>query len=165
MLDRLDLITDDRRDAFGATKTWKIVNNLGTNLRLSDTTQLAWRNGAKLVTDTIDEAEHDGLTYLLGFELRRSLGPRWDVSGHLDQLHSLESDVRRTSYGIGVGRSFATNLWVRLGYNADGFRDGDFSMADATAQGIHLDLRIKFDQDTLRELQLNDRGRGDLTLP
>jgi len=62
------------------------------------------------------------------------------------------------SYGLSVGMTPARNAWISIGYNLEGFTDADFSGAEYTAQGLYLKLRVKLDQDSVRELWNNRRG-------
>ena len=73
----------------------------------------------------------------------------------LAALHSWESDVMDYSTGLDVGMTFAKNVWVSVGYNFAGFRDDDFSASRHTAQGPYLQIRIKADQDTFKDLNLD----------
>jgi len=68
--------------------------------------------------------------------------------------------------GADVGVTFMKNAWVSLGYNVQGYNDKDFDDAHYLAQGPYLKFRIKFDQDTFKDLNLssmrarrNDRSR------
>ena len=83
------------------------------------------------------------------------MNKRYDLGLHLAALHSWESDVMDYSVGLDVGVSFAKNIWVSLGYNFAGFRDADFSASRHTAQGPYLQIRIKADQDTFKDLNLD----------
>ena len=56
--------------------------------------------------------------------------------------------------GVSIGFKVADNAWLSVGYNQRGFMDADFSGAAYRAQGVYLNLRFKFDQNTFN---LNDR--------
>ena len=56
------------------------------------------------------------------------------------------------SAGLSLGHSFAKNVWLSFGYNFAGFEDEDFAQARYTANGPYIQFRIKFDQDSLRDL-------------
>jgi opacity protein-like surface antigen len=66
-------------------------------------------------------------------------------------LRSHKVDQYEYSYGLSLGYSPVTNLWLSLGYNWDGFEDDDFSMSGYTAEGVYLKLRFKFDQQSVRD--------------
>ena len=51
---------------------------------------------------------------------------------------------------MSTGWNLGKDLWLSIGYNFDGFKDKDFSLAEYTAQGAYLKVRFKFDQDTLK---------------
>ena len=80
---------------------------------------------------------------------------RFDLGAHTAVLHSWESDVMDYSTGFDVGMTLAKNVWISLGYNFAGFRDDDFSASRHTAQGPYLSIRIKADQDTFKDLNLD----------
>jgi len=44
------------------------------------------------------------------------------------------------------------NVWLSLGYNFNGFDDDDFEAARYTREGLYLKLRVKFDEDTARNI-------------
>ena len=71
---------------------------------------------------------------------------------HLNTMNSWESGVRDYSAGFSVGISPEKNMWISTGYNFVGFRDDDFSGSEFTAQGFFIKFRMKFDQETLRDL-------------
>jgi hypothetical protein len=54
-----------------------------------------------------------------------------------------------------VGVTFMKNAWVSLGYNVRGYDDRDFDDAHYLAQGPYIKFRVKFDQDTFKDLNLS----------
>ena len=56
------------------------------------------------------------------------------------------------SAGLSVGHSFAKNVWLSLGYNFAGFEDEDFAQARYTVNGPYIQFRIKFDQESIKQL-------------
>jgi hypothetical protein len=56
------------------------------------------------------------------------------------------------STGLSIGHTLFKNTWVSAGYNFLGFEDKDFSRANYTAQGPFVQFRMKFDQQTVREM-------------
>ena len=63
------------------------------------------------------------------------------------------------NYGLSVGYLLMQNMWISLGYNFDGFKDSDFSVAEYTAKGIFFKYRLKVDQHSFRSLFNQDPGR------
>lgn len=77
---------------------------------------------------------------------------------------SWSSHTHAGSYGASVGFSPVRNLWLGVGYNLAGFRDRDFTSANATAKGWYLYLRIKADQGekdttTKRQVMFEEAAR------
>jgi hypothetical protein len=89
--------------------------------------------------------------FLFGLELRKDLGKRFDIGAHANVLRGHEYNQNQYSYGLSIGFTPVTNMWLSLGYNWDGFKDNDFSMASYTAEGVYLKLRFKFDQQSVRD--------------
>jgi uncharacterized repeat protein (TIGR01451 family) len=160
VFDRLELKYDDVTGALnaGAANTYesaRLVNNLHANWQLDTATQLGLQYGARYVSSTFEGEEYAGVSDIAGADLRRQLNARYDLGFHGAALHSWESDVLDYSFGLDVGVTFAKNIWVSVGYNFAGFRDADFSASRHTAQGPYLQIRIKADQDTFKDLSLD----------
>jgi hypothetical protein len=152
VFDRLDLIYENRDDGSVDLRSSRIVNNLNANWMMDRRTQLAFQYGAKYVRTNIDAAAYTGYTDLFGAGFRRDLNERWDAGLHADVLHSWNSELMQFSWGVDLGITFAKNIWLSVGYNFAGFRDDDFSVGNYTAQGPFITIRMKADQETLKEL-------------
>ncbi len=152
VLNRLDLNYENTRSETSRIRNRKIVNNLNFNYTLDSIHQFAAHWGIKYSLDNIDGEEYDGVTQLFGFQYRRDINDKLDLSVHGDILHSSNADNFRYSFGPSVGVNVYKNAWLSLGYNIDGFEDEDFSSAEYTASGPYLKLRIKFDTSTVKGL-------------
>ena len=107
----------------------------------------------KYVIDRFDTEEYSGVTTLLGSEFRHDISDVFDVGVHANTLYSGNSGVMKYSTGVSLGWNMKRNIWLSVGYNFDGFEDRDFSAAGYTASGPYIRFRMKFDQDTAKELQ------------
>ncbi len=152
VLDRLDYKFENRKNADGSFKARRIVNNLNANYKPHHKLQVALQYGAKYVFDTIDNRSYTGYTDLTGLEARYDLTRRWDLGLHASLLHSWGAGQLDYRSGCSVGYAMMKNMWVSLGYNFTGFTDEDFSAADHTAAGPFLKMRIKFDQQSVKEM-------------
>jgi uncharacterized repeat protein (TIGR01451 family) len=155
VFDRFELKYDERGDALSSFESSRIVNNLHANWQLNPELQLGMQYGARYVSSTFEGEKYDGISDIVGFDLRRQLTRRFDLGAHAAALHSWESDVIDYSVGLDVGTTLAKNVWISVGYNVAGFRDDDFSASRHTAQGPYLKIRIKADQDTFKDLNLD----------
>ena len=139
----------------------RIVNNSHLNLLLDPRTQIGIQVGARFVVNSFDGDRYSGASGLLGVDLRRDLTRRFDVGLHGTALESFSSGVRTTSLGADLGVTLVKNVWVSIGYNLQGFSDHDFDDARYLASGPYLKFRVKFDQDTFKDLNLAGlRGKG-----
>ncbi|HEX6637114.1 MAG TPA: OmpA family protein, partial [Steroidobacteraceae bacterium] len=155
VFDRLELKYDERSDLLSSVESSRIVNNLHANRQLTPDLQFGFQYGVRHVSSTFEGEEYSGVSDIAGFDLRRQLTRRFDLGGHVATLHSWESNLLDYSAGLDVGVTFARNVWISVGYNFAGFRDDDFSASRHTAQGPYLKVRIKADQDTFKDLNLD----------
>jgi hypothetical protein len=155
VFDRLELKYSKQSDALNLFESSRLVNNLHANWQLNPSLQLGVQYGARYVSSTFEGEKYAGLSDIAGFDLRRQLTRRFDLGLHAAALHSWESNVMDYSSGFDVGTTLAKNVWISVGYNFAGFRDDDFSASRHTAQGPYLKIRIKADQDTFKDLNLD----------
>jgi hypothetical protein len=152
VLDRLELIKEWKRDITANFSNWRVVNNLAVNYQATDRWQLAGQYGAKIVQEKIDGIFYGSFTDLMGFETRYDITDKWDLGLRASVLHAWGIDQMDYSSGVSIGHSPANNIWISLGYNFFGFTDEDFSRQDYTSKGIYLQFRMKFDQESIREV-------------
>ncbi|HUQ11421.1 MAG TPA: OmpA family protein, partial [Steroidobacteraceae bacterium] len=155
VFDRFELKYDDQASLQAQFESSRVVNNLHANWQLSPAMQLGLQYGIRYVSSTFDGEKYDGISDIAGADLRRKLTRRFDLGAHVAALHSWESNVIDYSTGIDLGTTFAKNVWISVGYNFAGFRDDDFSASRHTAQGPYIKIRIKADQDTFKDLNLD----------
>jgi len=151
VLDRLDMIMEDRKGGDFTFHNQRYINNLNLNYKLETRTQVSFQYGAKYVRETIDREDYAGYIDIFGIEVRYDVTKRWDVGLRVSTLHAWSANQYKYGSGASVGYNFAKNVWASVGYNFTGFRDKDFSRADFTAQGPFVKFRMKFDQETVRD--------------
>jgi hypothetical protein len=155
LLDRLELKRDTHADRLGAFESARIVNNLNSNWQINSQTQMGVQFGVRYVSSTFDGERYSGFSDLYGFDLRRDLSKRVDIGLHGTWMHSWSTSTSDLSAGVDLGITVARNMWISVGYNAVGFDDKDYSASRYTAQGPFVKLRMKFDQDTFKDLSLD----------
>ncbi len=139
----------------------RIVNNSHFNVLLDPRTQVGLQLGARFVMSSFDGDHYSGASALLGLDLRRDLSRRLDVGLHGTALQSFNSGVGTSALGADLGITVVKNVWISVGYNVLGFTDHDFDDARYLAQGPYIKFRVKFDQDTFKDLNLAGlRGKG-----
>jgi hypothetical protein len=127
------------------------MDNFLANHRPRKDLQVSLGYGGKFTRERIAGAIHQGYTDQGSLELRYDLSPRWDVGLRGSLLHVWSARQVAASGGPSVGYSPATNVWLSLGFNAFGYDDRDFSASSHTAFGPYLRMRLKFDQESVRE--------------
>lgn len=154
LLNRTSFIYDEdierQSDAPYSLKGHRWVNNTVANWTWRERHQLSAQYGARYVLDTIDQERYSGYSDLIGGEYRYDITQRFDIGVRGSTLASWNSRLRKNSVGVMAGYSPMHNVWLSLGYNFIGFYDRDFVGANARMEGVVLDFRIKFDQNSVR---------------
>ena len=151
VLNRLDLIYEETAGGLD-TNSWRIVNRLSANYQPYQELQVSLHYGSKYVLETIEDDDFDGYTDFIGIEARHDITERIDIGVRGSALHSWNGGQVDYAFGPIIGFNLATNMWLSLGYNVAGFYDRDFSKADYTARGPYVQFRMKFDQNTITDL-------------
>lgn len=138
-------------DQLGQT-TRKIVNNFAANTLVNERWQLSTNWGVKNVSTEIAGQDFSNTTHLLGAETRYDITEKIDIGLRGQFLVNAQSNSSSYSFGPSVGISPVKNIWINAGYNFSGFRDDDFEAAEFSRQGVYLQMRLKFDQNTARGL-------------
>lgn len=152
---RLDYIDERSSGVISESHTRKLVNNVNINWLPKRNTQLSLQYGSKYVLDDFNGSSNSGYTDLTGVELRHDLNQDWDVGLHASMLHTWKGGEKNYGLGSSLGYKLMDNMWVAAGYNLRGFEDTDFSGAAYRSQGPYIALRVKFDQDTIKNLKDN----------
>jgi hypothetical protein len=130
------------------SREWTDIDREGNLFQRYERNQWSLYYGAKYALDTFDGTSYSGFTDLIAVEMRHDINSWIDFGLHASSLNARSAGSHVYSYGPSIGISPVTNGWVTLGYNFRGFIDRDFDAARYTAQGIYLQLRFKFDQNT-----------------
>ena len=160
LLNRIDGILDESTAAAAgtqvsgdaaATRSLRLVDNFLANYKPRKDLQVSLGYGAKIANERIGGETFAGYTDQPSIELRYDVTPLWDLGVRGSVLHVWNAGQLSYSAGPSVGFTPATNVWLSLGFNLTGYHDRDFSAATATAFGPFLRVRLKFDQDSVRD--------------
>jgi hypothetical protein len=155
VLERLDLVEDDRNDLLTSFEQARLVNNVNLHWQVGQMFEFGTQIGARYAKSTIEGERYSGWSKLLGFDGRRDLTPKLDLGAHVTWLDSEAGGTTQRSAGFDFGISAARNVWISIGYNYEGFRDDHFDASRYTAQGPYIKFRMKIDQDSFKDLDLS----------
>ncbi|KWV92732.1 hypothetical protein AUC45_00735 [Erythrobacter sp. YT30] len=110
--------------------------------------------GARYNLDEFEGTEFSGTTVLAGLDARMGVGERFELGVTGTVRANLEDDVTSFSYGPQIGFVPTDGVLLTVGYNVDGFRDGDFAEARNTNKGVYAAIRAKFDLNSFSFLGL-----------
>ena len=110
--------------------------------------------GARYNLDEFEGTEFTGTTLFVGADARIGITDRVEIGGSVTVRTNIEDDVTSFSYGPTIGFVPVDGMLLTIGYNVEGFRDGDFSEARNTDQGLFAAIRMKFDTSSFDFLGL-----------
>ena len=164
VLNRLEF----KRDVTAAVQeSLRLVENMHANWQWGPRTQFGVQLGARLARASFtsrganasvsDTLRLTGVTSYLALDARHDLGARFDVGLHGATLRAHQAGLAEYSVGFDVGVTLVKNVWVSLGYNVVGLQDDDFAAGRSTTRGPFIQIRVKADQDTFKDLRLDSR--------
>ena len=146
-LNRTELKQDDNTSNSVGVLSKRFVENLAVNY-IAPNWQAAGHFGAKYQIIETGRSDFKTNSFVVGSELRYDINSHWDIGAQYHRLFTPKLGLAQDSYGLSVGVDIAKNLWLSVGYNAQGYHDDDFSVNSFTAEGAFIKLRFKFDQNT-----------------
>ncbi|MEQ8771286.1 MAG: hypothetical protein RIC51_00410, partial [Erythrobacter sp.] len=108
--------------------------------------------GARYNFDRFEGTEFSGTTLIAGLDARIGIGADFELGASGTVRTNIEEALTDFAYGPTVGFSPVEGMLVTVGYNVEGFRDGDFAAARNTNKGVFAAVRIKFDNDLFASL-------------
>ena len=110
--------------------------------------------GARHSLDQFEGTEFTGTAVLVGGDARIGIGERIEIGASTTVRSSLEDEVTSFADGPTLGLVPVDGMLLTLGYNIEGFRDGDFGPMRNTDKGAFAAIRMKFDAGSLGILGL-----------
>lgn len=110
--------------------------------------------GARHNLDAFEGTEFKGTSVLVGGDARIGIGERFELGASVTARANLDDETVNFAYGPTIGFVPAKGMLLTVGYNIEGFRDGDFGPARNTDKGVFAAVRLKFDASNLDFLGL-----------
>jgi hypothetical protein len=110
--------------------------------------------GARHNLDAFEGTEFKGTSLLVGGDARIGIGERFELGASVTARGNLDDNTVNFAYGPTIGVVPAEGVLVTIGYNVEGFRDGDFGPARNTDKGVFAAVRLKFDASSFDFLRL-----------
>ena len=150
VLEKLDYIYD--HNDLDKENTSKLINNMNLNYSPNEDIEISFQHGIKYIEESIEDYDHEGVTQLVGLDARYDFNKKISAGIQASILYSFSADNMDYGYGAYIDYLIFTNMLVELGYNIEGFEDKDFSLQNYRASGSYLKFKMKFDQQTLKDI-------------
>jgi len=133
------------------TTTRKLINNLHYNRPVWDDYEFSIHHGIKLAQSEFGGSDLS-VTDTLQAAVRYNINESWDAGAQVGYLNQHDTNTTSSYAGISLGFTPAENTRIEVGYNFDGFNDGDFANANYTHKGPFVSLNYLLDQSLLNKL-------------
>ncbi len=117
-----------------------------------DRSEFSFFWGTRYVSDRFGTADVEGWSNLFGADARFDLSETFDIGASASVREGNGGRAWTWSVGPNIGISPIENTWISVGYNITGFEDRDFEAARYTRDGPYVTFRLRFDQQTFRDL-------------
>jgi hypothetical protein len=148
----------------GNARSRRMVNALSINYSPNggmgewlDRSEVSLFWGSRYVADRFGAEDIEGLSNVVGGDLRFDLSDTFDIGFAATVRHGLGARALSYSGGPNIGFSPVENGWMSVGWNLSGFEDRDFEEARYTRAGPYVTMRFKFDQLSMQALGLGRR--------
>jgi uncharacterized repeat protein (TIGR01451 family) len=137
--------------SFSANYSPRGADDVGAQVRRHE---FALFLGARHNLDAFEGTEFKGTSVLVGGDARIGIGERFELGASVTARGNLDDNTVDFAYGPTIGVVPAKGVLVTIGYNVEGFRDGDFGPARGTDKGVFAAVRLKFDASSFDFLGL-----------
>lgn len=142
---KYEMVYDDEIENKEYIHLSHVVNSIH-NYQLSEKNILSFSLGAKYTVDKNNIASNKYLRGVIDINWKHFFNNRIDLS--LNTAFMADTNKEKF-YALGLegGYKVTENLWLGLGYNFIGFRDGDFYEDDRYRKGAYLKFRLLLDEN------------------
>ena len=110
--------------------------------------------GARHNLDRFEGTEFSGTSVLVGVDARIGIGEKFELGASATVRSNVTDKATSFAYGPTIGVTPVKGMLVTVGYNIEGFRDGDFGAARNSDKGVFAAVRMAFDADSFSFLGL-----------
>lgn len=110
--------------------------------------------GARHNLDRFEGTEFSGTSVLIGADARIGIGEKFELGASATVRSNVTDKATSFAYGPTIGVTPVKGMLVTVGYNIEGFRDGDFGAARNSDKGVFAAVRMAFDADSFSFLGL-----------
>ena len=126
-----------------------LISSTEASYRLSPRLSLLGKYAGKYAWESVGGMDFNAYTDLILAGATYDLTDRWDVGVLGKLLNQYETGMHSVGAVVRTGYRVYRNLYAGVGYNFSRMNDADLSGADYQSHGPFLELKFKFDEETL----------------
>ena len=150
LLDSLRFKLERANSAGTETGRKSLISSTELSYRVSPKWVLSGKYAGKYTWETLEGKDFTSYTDLLLAGATHDLTDRWDVGVHAKLLNQYVTGMHSVGAVVKTGYRVYKNLYAGIGYNLSRMNDSDLSGANYQSHGPFLELKFKFDENTLK---------------
>ena len=127
-----------------------LISSTELTHRFSPRLSLLGKYAGKYAWESVGGADFNSYTDLVIAGATYDLTDRWDVGVLAKLMNQYETGMHSVGAVAKTGYRVYKNLYAGIGYNLSRMNDSDLSGANYQSHGPFLELKFKFDEDTLK---------------
>ncbi len=132
------------------TERRNLISSTEASYRLSPKWTLLGKYAGKYAWESLEDSDFTSYTDLLLAGVNYDLTDRWDVGVLGKIMNQYDTGMHSVGAVVKTGYRVYRNLVAGVGYNLSRMDDKDLSGKDYQSHGPFLELKFKFDEDTLK---------------
>ena len=144
------------------TENKSLISSTELSHRLSRKWLLTGKYAGKYAWESLDGESFTSYTDLILAGATYDLTDRWDVGVQGKLMNQYDAGMHSLGAVVKTGYRVYKNLYAALGYNFSRMNDSDLSGSNYQSHGPFLELKMKFDEDTLK---LSEKTAASLPPP
>jgi len=157
LLDTVRFVLDREEAAGGRTESRRIITSNEISWRVRPDLTLSGKYAGKYSWDAFEGDAFGTYSDLFVAGATYDVTERWDVGAHARLMSQYSADTRELSAVVRTGYRIVKNLYAGAGFNFARMNDSDFSGSGWQSHGPFVELKLKFDEATLRLPGWDDR--------
>lgn len=152
VLSTIQYKSDHKGSSATNDRSEKLITSSEASYKISPRWTLLGKYAAKYAREDIGGKDIEAYTDLVLAGLSYDITKKWDAGVYSKFMNQYQTKMHSTAYIIKTGYNIARNMYLGIGYNSSEMDDRDLTGESYKAHGVFMDMKIKFDEESVRSL-------------
>ncbi len=145
-------------------RVMRYLNTMMLSQKITPKTEMSLQGAVKYTKTYLDTGSYSSLITRLGADVLYDINTKQDIGLNLSVLNDWKQKLYQYTSSIYTGYNILPNTWLTAGYHFTLFETQQNRQEDFRQQGPYLNLRMKFDQNSLQEIAQSKFNIFDLNV-